>query len=71
MPKCAQILIGALVLILHQTIGTAATVAFAFAVIHWALTTPAVLVAIASLAAYHLLNYHSPRTRRPRAVRAH
>lgn len=64
MPKCAWILIGSLLLILHQTIGTAATVGFLFAATAWILTTPAALVIVASLAAYHLLNYHAPRRAR-------
>lgn len=64
MPKCAWILIGAITLILNHTIGTAATIDFAFAVVGWVLTTVAPLVIIASLAAHHLLNYHAPRPRR-------
>ncbi|GAA2199892.1 hypothetical protein [Streptomyces bangladeshensis] len=69
LPRCAWLLIGSIALILNHTIGLAATVAFVFAAIGWAATTPAVLVAIASLAAWHLLNAHTPRRRR--TVRAH
>lgn len=60
MPKCAWLLITALTLLLHQTIGAAATVDFAFAVATWTATTPAALVIIASLAAWHLLNAPHP-----------
>lgn len=64
MPRCAWLLIGALTLLAHHTIGLAAVVDAAFTVTVWAATTPAVLVAIASLAAWHLLNEHPPRTAR-------
>ncbi|MDX3582513.1 hypothetical protein [Streptomyces europaeiscabiei] len=67
MPRCAQLLLGALTLLLHQTVGLAAVVEAAFTVTAWAATTPAVLVAIAALAAWHLLNEHPPRTARARA----
>lgn len=67
MPRCAQLLIGALTLLLHQTVGLAAVVEAAFAVTAWAMTTPAVLVAIAALAAWHLAYQHPPRTARARA----
>jgi hypothetical protein len=64
MPRCAQLLIGALTLLLHQTVGLPAVLETAAAVTAWAASTPAVLVAIASLAAWHLLNEHPPRTAR-------
>ena len=48
-----------------------ATIAFLFAAVGWVATTKAALVAVASLAAWHLLNAHTPRTRRPRTARAH
>lgn len=70
MPRCAWLLIGSLALILNHTIGLPATIGFAFAVVGWAATTPAALVMIASLAAWHLLSYHAPRSRRPRTLRA-
>lgn len=66
MPRCAQILLAALTLLLHQTIGAAATVDFAFAVATWTATTPAALIAIASLCLYHLTAYHAPRPARAR-----
>ncbi len=66
MPRCAQILIGALALLLHQTVGLPAVLEAVAAVTAWAVSTPAVLVAIASLAAWHLLNEHPPRTARAR-----
>lgn len=69
MPKCAWILIGALIAILHHAIGLPATIAFLFASLTWLLTTPAALIAVAALAAWHLINYHAPHTRRP--ARAH
>ncbi|MFF7130007.1 hypothetical protein [Streptomyces sp. NPDC008240] len=64
MPRCAWILIGSLFLILNQTIGTAATLAIPFQILAWTVHTPAALVMIASLAGWHLLNYHAPRRRR-------
>ncbi|WP_225811311.1 hypothetical protein [Streptomyces spinosus] len=67
LPRCAWLLIGAITLLLHHTIGTAATINFLFAALGWALSTPAVLVAVASLAAWHLLNAHTPRRRTARA----
>lgn len=66
MPKCAQILIGSLLLLLNHTIGAAPTIGFLLAATVWILTTPAPLVMIASLAAWHLLNCHAPRTARAR-----
>ncbi|HEY9441642.1 MAG TPA: hypothetical protein VIQ25_00240 [Gemmatimonadales bacterium] len=71
LPKCAWILITAITLLLAQTIGLPATIAFLFAAVGWVATTKAALVAVASLAAWHLLNAHTPRTRRPRTARAH
>lgn len=71
MPKCAWLLIGSLLLLLNQTIGAAATAAFLVGAVHWTLTTPAALVMIASLAAYHLTAYHAPRRARARVARAH
>lgn len=70
MPRCAWILVGAIVAILNHTIGLPATINFAFAVIAWTLTTPAALVAIAALAAWHLTAFHAPRLRR-RTTRTH
>ena len=62
MPRCAWLLIGALTLLLHQTVGLAAVIEAAFTVTAWAVSTPAVLVAVAGLAAHHLINHHGPRT---------
>ncbi|MDX3520734.1 hypothetical protein [Streptomyces scabiei] len=62
MPRCAWLLLGALALLAHQTIGLAAVLEAAVAVTAWAATTPAVLVAVAGLAAHHLINHHGPRT---------
>lgn len=64
MPRCAWLLIGALTLLLHQTVGLAVVVETAFAITAWAVSTPAVLVAIAALAAWHLTYQHPPRTAR-------
>lgn len=61
MPKCAWLLIGALALLVHHTIGLAAVLEAAAAVTAWAVSTPAALVAIAALATHHLLNHHGPR----------
>ncbi|MDX2697592.1 hypothetical protein [Streptomyces ipomoeae] len=62
MPRCAWLLIGALTLLLHQTIGIATALEAAIAVTAWAVSTPAALIAIAALAAWHLCNEHPPRT---------
>ncbi|MDX3835620.1 hypothetical protein [Streptomyces europaeiscabiei] len=67
MPRCAWLLIAALTLLIHQTIGIPAVLEAAVAVTAWAMTTPAVLVAIAALAAWHLAYEHPPRTARARA----
>lgn len=64
MPRCAWLLIGALTALLAHTIGTAATLAIPFQLLAWTLHTPAALVTIASLSAWHLLAYHAPRPRR-------
>lgn len=66
MPRCAWLLIAALTLLAHQTVGLATVVEAGFAVTTWAASTPAVLVAIAALAAWHLTYQHSPRTTRAR-----
>jgi hypothetical protein len=62
MPRCAQLLIGALTLLAHHTIGLTVVLEVTAAVVAWAASTPAALIAIASLAAWHLLNEHPPRT---------
>lgn len=62
MPRCAWLLIGALTLLAHQTIGLPAVVELAAAVTAWAVSTPAVLVTVAALAAWHLAYEHPPRT---------
>ena len=45
MPRCAWLLIGALTLLLHQTVGLAAVLELTAALTVWAVSTPAVLVA--------------------------
>jgi hypothetical protein len=65
MPKCAWLLIISLLAILHHAIGIAATVAFLLAAVVWVFATPAALIAVAALAAWHLLNTHAPRRRTP------
>lgn len=67
MPRCAWLLIGALTLLLHQTIGLAFALEIALAIVTWAVATPAVLIAIAGLAAWHLIHQHPPRTAHNRA----
>jgi hypothetical protein len=62
MPKCAWILIVTLTAILHHAIGIAATVAFALNTVLWVFQTPAALVAVAALGAWHLTSCHTPRT---------
>jgi hypothetical protein len=69
MPKCAWLLTISLLAILPPPIGIAATIAFALSVVVWVFATPAALVTVAALAAWHLLNAHTPRARR-RTVRA-
>lgn len=64
MPKCAWILLVSLLAILHHAIGIGATLTFALSAIVWVFATPAALIAVASLAAWHLLNAHTPRTAR-------
>lgn len=66
MPRCAQVLLGALTLLLHQTIGLIFALEIALAIVTWAVATPAVLIAIAALAFWHLTNEHPPRTARAR-----
>lgn len=66
MPRCAWLLIGALTLLAHQTVGLAAVAEAAAAVTAWAVSTPAVLVTVAALAAWHLAYQHPPRTARTR-----
>jgi hypothetical protein len=66
MPRCAQLLLGALTLLLHQTVGLTAVVEAVAAVLAWAATTPAALVIVASLAAWHLSNFHGPHPARAR-----
>lgn len=70
MPRCAWLLIGSLLLLLNHTIGLAATLGFLLAAVAWTITTPAALVAIASLAAWHLLGFHAPHRRRRTPVHA-
>jgi hypothetical protein len=70
MPKCAWLLIISLLAILHHAIGIAATVAFALNTVAWVFATPAALIAVAALAAWHLLNAHTPH-HRPARARAH
>lgn len=67
MPRCAQVLLGALTLLLHQTVGLAFALEIALAIVTWAVATPTVLIAIAALSAWHLAYEHPPRTARARA----
>lgn len=71
MPKCAWLLIGSLLALLNHTIGVAATIGFLLSAVLWVFATPAALVMVASLAAWHLLNCHSPRLARARRRPAH
>jgi hypothetical protein len=66
MPKCAWLLIGALTLLAHHTIGLTTVLEATAAVVAWTVSTPAALIAIAALAAWHLMNEHPPRTTRAR-----
>ncbi|MFI1562177.1 hypothetical protein ACH4ZX_03785 [Streptomyces sp. NPDC020490] len=67
LPRCAWTLIASLLLISHHTIGTTATIGFLFAAAGWVVTTPAPLVVVASLAAWHLTSRHTPHRRRAHA----
>lgn len=64
MPKCAWLLLITLTAILHHAIGIAATINFLLAAVLWVFATPAALIAVASVAAWHLLNAHTPHTAR-------
>ena len=64
MPKCAWSRIGAFTLLLNHSIGTAQTIALPFQFATWVIHTPAALVMVASLAAFHLLNHHPRHVRR-------
>jgi len=66
-PRCAWLLIGALTLLAHHTIGLAVVLEATAAIVAWAVSTPAVLVAIAALALWHLANHHGPTPARARA----
>lgn len=66
MPRCAWLLIGALTLLLHQTVGIPAVLEAVVTVAAWTATTPAALVIVASLAAWHLSNFHGPHPARAR-----
>lgn len=66
MPRCAQVLLGALTLLLHQTVGLAFALEIALAIVTWAVATPTVLIAIAALAFWHLSNFHGPHPARAR-----
>lgn len=70
MPRCAWILLAALFLLLSHAIGTAATLALPFQLAAWVAHTPAALIAVAALAAWHLTSFHAPHPRRRRPVHA-
>ncbi len=71
MPKCAWILLITLTAILHHAVGLAAAIAFALNTVLWVFATPAALIAVAALAAWHLINAHTPNTRRRTPAHAH
>lgn len=71
LPKCAWLLIVSLIALLNHAIGIAATIGFLLTAALWVFQTPAALIAVAALAAWHLLNFHAPRTRRRRPAPAH
>lgn len=60
MPRCAWLLLATLTALLHHTAGIPTTIEFAANVALWAASTPAVLVIVAALAAWHLLYQHTP-----------
>lgn len=66
MPKCAQLLIAALLLLLHQTAGIPTVLTFALSTAAWIAATPAALIAVAAVAFWHLANHHTPTPARAR-----
>lgn len=68
MPKCAWLLLISLTAILHHAIGIAATIGFLLTTVAWVFATPAALVTVAALAAWHLTSCHSPTARRAPAT---
>jgi len=67
MPRCAWLLIGALTLLLHQTVGIAVVLEATVAALVWTASEPVALIAVAALAFWHLANHHPPHTARARA----
>lgn len=66
MPRCAQVLLGALTLLLHQTIGIPAVLEAVVAAAAWTAVSPPALLAVAALAFWHLANHHGPQPARAR-----
>ena len=66
MPRCAWLLIGALTLLLHQTVGIPAVLEATTAVLAWTAASPPALLAVAVAAFWHLANHHGPQPARAR-----
>ncbi|MDX2765648.1 hypothetical protein PV729_45340 [Streptomyces europaeiscabiei] len=66
MPRCAQLLLGALTLLLHQTVGIPAVLEAVAAALAWTAGEPVALLAVAVAAFWHLANHHPPQPARAR-----
>lgn len=66
MPRCAQVLLGALTLLLHQTVGLPAVLEAVAGALAWTAASPPALVIVAALAFWHLANFHGPQPARAR-----
>lgn len=62
MPRCAQVLLGALTLLLHQTIGLTVVLEATVTALAWTAASPPALALIAIAAFWHLANCHPPHT---------
>lgn len=61
MPRCAQLLIGALTLLLHQTVSLAVVLEATVTALAWTAASPPALALIAIAAFRHLANHHPPQ----------
>jgi hypothetical protein len=66
MPRCAQLLIGALTLLLHQTVGIPTVLEAVATALAWTADSPPALALIAIAAFWHLANHHGPQPARAR-----
>ena len=66
MPRCAWLLIGALTLLLHHTVGIAVVLEAVATAAAWTAASPPALALIAVAAFWHLANHHGPQPARAR-----